>query len=54
VVRTDRADSFNIAIFLEITLRHGCEVLVSRNFVSVLCADADETLSADSSRESQI
>ena len=54
VVRTDRADSFDIAVFLEFTLRHRCEVLVSRNFVSVLCVDAEETLGADSGRESQI
>ena len=52
--RTDRANSFAIAIFHEFTLRHGCEVLVSGNFVSVLCSDAEETLSADSGRESQI
>ena len=54
VVRTDRTDSFVIAIFLEFTLRHRCEVLVSRNFVSVLYADTEETLGADSGRKSQI
>ena len=54
VVRTDRTDSFVIAIFLEFTLRYKCEVLVSRNFVSVLCADTEETLGADSGRKSQI
>ena len=30
------------------------EVLVSRDFVSVLCADAEETLGADSGRKGQI
>ena len=54
VVRTDRADSFDIAVFLEFTLMYRCEVLVSRDFVSVLCADAEETLAADSGRQSQV
>ena len=54
VVRTDRADSFAIAVFLEFTLMCRCKVLVSREFVSVLCADAEETFGADSGRESQV
>ena len=54
VVRTDRSDSFAIAVFLEFTLMYRCEVLVSRDFVSVLCADAKETLGADSGRKGQI
>ena len=48
MVCTDRADSFAIAVFLEFTLMYRCEVLVNRDFVSVLCADAEEILGADS------
>ena len=54
MVRTDGADSFGIAIFLGKPLRREREVLVGRNFVRVLCADAEETISANSSWESQI
>ena len=54
VVRTDRADSFAKTIFLEFTLRYKCEVLVSRDFISVLCADAEKTLGADSGRKGQM